>query len=58
MLSKKISKPTKTTKKYHSFYNAVSLKKPRSLYEPQLDCKYPFEHYCSIDVRSFYLVGD
>ena len=33
-----VSKPTKTSKQDHSFYNTVSTKKPRSFYEPQL-CK-------------------
>ena len=32
----KVLKPTKTIKKDHSFYNTVSLKKPHSIYEPQL----------------------
>ena len=31
-----VSKPTKTSKQDHSFYNTVSTKKPRSFYEPQL----------------------
>ena len=29
-------KANKTSKKDHSFYNTVSLKKPHSFYEPQL----------------------
>ena len=37
----KVSKPTKTSKKCHSFYNTVSLKKPHSFfYEPQLTQHY------------------
>ena len=31
----KVSKPTRTCEKNHSFYNTVSLKKPHSFYEPQ-----------------------
>ena len=36
ILYQKVSDPTKTSKKDHSFYNTVSLKKPHSFYEPQL----------------------
>ena len=34
--SKKVAKPTKTSKRDHSFYSTVSLKKRYSFYEPQL----------------------
>ena len=36
ILYQKVSEPTKTSKKDHSFYNTVSLKVPHSFYEPQL----------------------
>ena len=32
----KVSKPTKTSEKDHSFFNTASLKKPHVFYEPQL----------------------
>ena len=32
----KVSKPTKASKKDHTFYNTVPLKKPHSFYEPQI----------------------
>ena len=33
-------KPSKTSKKDHSFYNTVSLKMPHSFYKPQLTQHY------------------
>ena len=39
-LAEKVSKPTKTSKKDHLFYNTVSLIKPHSFYEPQLTLPY------------------
>ena len=32
----KVSRPTKTSEKVHSFYNTVLLKKPHLFYEPRL----------------------
>ena len=34
--SNKVSEPTKTSKKDHSFYNTISRKKPHSFYESQI----------------------
>ena len=36
----RVSKPTKTSNKDHSFYNTVSLKKHLSFYQPQLTQHY------------------
>ena len=36
IFKQKVAKPTKTSEKNHSFYNAVSPKKPHLFYEVQL----------------------
>ena len=40
ILWQKVSKPIKNSKKDHSFYNTVLLKKPHPFYEPQLTQHY------------------
>ena len=48
-------KVNKTSKKDHSFYNTISLKKPHSFYEPQLTQHYEKIYSCNT-VKHMFLV--
>ena len=57
-ISGKVSKLTKTSKRVHSFYNTVSLKKPYSFYEPQLTQHYKIYTLATQLKTYFWLVSE
>ena len=52
------SKPTKTSKKDHSFYNTVLLQKPHSFYEPHLTQYYKTYTPATQPKTCFWLVSE